>query len=95
MLFLLYSQTLSQMDGRDKIFHNNLLRERSNASSNSLEQIMPTLSPADYRNNDNKRKINKRSYENRFLLVEESYQIWDGSNWENDTKHRYTFDEVK
>ena len=94
MLFLLYSQALSQTDARDKLFHNKLLIEKINPISNSLEQIMPTLSPADYRKNDSKRKINKTSYESGFLLVEESYQIWDGSNWKYDMKHRDTFNEV-
>ena len=43
-------------------------------------------------NKESRTIVNKTILNNGFLLIEELWQDWDGSNWVNDWMYTYTYD---
>jgi hypothetical protein len=70
-----------------------ILAEKIFSMSFPNEQIKHPLNSDNFNDNQARTLVNKAILESGFLLTEELGQTWDGSNWANSSKARYTYDE--
>jgi len=85
-ILILPIQILSQIDNKSELDQYWLLHERINSITNPDEQIKQSLQTNNFSNSESKTIINKKILDNGFLLIEEIFQYWDGSNWVNSSK---------
>ncbi len=84
----MFSQTINEVELRQA----NLLPERIFPHSIQDEKVNHPLKSEIFSDKKSRTLVNKTILDNGFLLTEELYQHWDGSNWVNFWKSIYTYD---
>ncbi len=92
VILLLPIQMFSQVNDKLELRKDNLLQERIIPHSISDEQISHPSESDIFKAKKSRTLVNKTILDNGFLLTEELYQQWDGSNWVNNWKQSYTYD---
>jgi hypothetical protein len=92
VILLLPIQIFSQSNNKLNLNPDNLLQERIISKSIQNGQIMYPLKSENFKDKESRIILNKTILDNGFLLIEELWQSWDGSNWVNDFRETYTYD---
>ncbi len=92
VILLLTNQMFSQVNNKLELRPDNLLQERIIPHSIQNKKTTHPLKSDIVKSNNSRTLVNKMILDNGFLLIEELYQIWDGSNWVNIRKYTYTYD---
>ena len=77
ILFVLYSQLLSQIDNREKVNHMDILKERINSDSVFFRELKYLLEPENFQNIESKKTIKKTTLDNGSQTEEFFLQIWN------------------
>jgi hypothetical protein len=89
---LLSIQMFSQANDKSELRPDNLLQERIIPHSIPDEQSRHLTQSDFFEEGESRTLVNKSILDNGFLLTEELWQEWDGSNWVNYSKDTYTYD---